>query len=162
VNAEQIFDALMSDVDPPMVVVTTAACDERSGCLVGFASQCSIDPPRYMAFLSKANHTFGVACRAELLAVHLLSQDHLHLAELFGALTGDEVDKFARCRWHPGPTGIPLLDDVGTWFVGRILEQVDAGDHVGFLLSPVEARHDRPVDQLGLQAVRNLEAGHPA
>src|SRR5207248_6722269 len=32
-------------------------------------------------------------------------------AALFGARTGDEVDKFTRCRWTSGPAGVPLLDD---------------------------------------------------
>jgi len=52
----QAFDAIVADLESPAYVVTTAAGAERDGCLVGFASQCSIDPPRFVVWLSKAIH----------------------------------------------------------------------------------------------------------
>ena len=55
------FDALMAQLDQPLVVVTTAAGDERAGCVVGFHVQCSIEPRRVAVWLSKANHTFRVS-----------------------------------------------------------------------------------------------------
>ncbi len=39
------FTELTAAMDYPMFVVTAAAAGEQSGCLVGFATQCSIDPP---------------------------------------------------------------------------------------------------------------------
>lgn len=48
----------VTDVDPfnlldhPMYVVTAEADGERAGCLVGYASQCSIQPARFMVWLS--------------------------------------------------------------------------------------------------------------
>ena len=68
------FDEMVADADPSMVIVTTVVGDERSGCLVGFHSQCSIDPPRYAVWISKANHTHGVAERADTFAVHLVPE----------------------------------------------------------------------------------------
>lgn len=40
-------------LDAPMYVVTTAVDHERSGCLVGFTSQCSLDPVRLMSPTSR-------------------------------------------------------------------------------------------------------------
>src|SRR5690348_6276936 len=105
------FDAFVDGLDYPMFVVTTAHGGERAGCLVGFTTQASIDPPRMLVCLSVANHTYQVARQAELLAVHVLDKNDHDLAELFGGRTGDEVDKFAKCRWTPGPDGVPLLED---------------------------------------------------
>jgi hypothetical protein len=48
----------MSLLDHPMVVVTTRAGNERAGCLVGFATQVSIGPPRFLVGLSKRNRTY--------------------------------------------------------------------------------------------------------
>ena len=39
------FDRLVNRLDYPMLVVTAEADGERAGCLVGFATQCSIQPP---------------------------------------------------------------------------------------------------------------------
>jgi flavin reductase (DIM6/NTAB) family NADH-FMN oxidoreductase RutF len=66
------FDGLMSSLDPPLIVVTTAVGDERGGCLVGFHAQSSIDPGRYCIWLSKANHTYRLALRATHLGIHFL------------------------------------------------------------------------------------------
>ena len=152
----------VGEIDYPMLIVTAAAGDDRAGCLVGFSTQCSIDPARYVVFISKQNFTFGVARPADLLAVHLLSKRHTAVAALFGEHTGDDHDKFTDVPWHEGPGGVPILDDVETWFVGRVVDHLDGGDHLGFVLEPVDAERAHPVDQLGFQDVRDLHPGHEA
>ena len=64
------FDAVVEGLDYPMFVVTTAHDGERAGCMVGFTTQASINPPRMMVCLSVKNHTHRVARHADLLAVH--------------------------------------------------------------------------------------------
>lgn len=44
--ARDAFAGLMSSLDNPLTVVTTAEGHERAGCLVGFHAQSSIDPDR--------------------------------------------------------------------------------------------------------------------
>ena len=66
------FDAVVKRLDDPLIVVTTASDDERAGCLVGFHTQCSIEPLRYAIWLSKANVTYRVGLFASHLAVHFL------------------------------------------------------------------------------------------
>ncbi|MFD3696827.1 flavin reductase family protein [Streptomyces sp. NPDC058646] len=152
-------------MDGPMYVVTAASGGQLAGCLVGFASQCSIEPPRFMVWLSTANRTFRVASGATHLTVHVLRRDQRALAELFGGRTGDEVDKFADVRWRPGAGGAPVLSEVRAWFTGRVEDVVPGGDHVGFLLSPAEQSppDSAPaVPALRYADVRDLEAGHPA
>lgn len=164
-SLDDAFDALLSSLDYPMFVVTAAAADdgERSGCLIGFATQASIEPRRFLACISVANHTAGVAARAEHLAVHVVPHDRLDLAVLFGHHTGDDVDKFAECAWTAGPRGVPLLDACRARFVGRILGRHALGDHTGYLLEPIAAEGTAsPEGYVGFQAVRDLEPGHPA
>jgi flavin reductase (DIM6/NTAB) family NADH-FMN oxidoreductase RutF len=157
------MDTLTSELDYPMVIVTTAAGGERSGCLVGFHTQCSIDPPRWAVWISKENHTYRVATGAAMLAVHFPSTDDRDLAELFGEETGDEVDKFARCEWTAGPEGVPLLDRIPNRIIGRVLDTVDDGcDHQLFVIEIADEQHGRKLEQLGFQAVRGFEPGHPA
>jgi flavin reductase (DIM6/NTAB) family NADH-FMN oxidoreductase RutF len=159
----EAFEKLVSLLDYPMFVVTTRSGDESAGCLVGFSSQVSIDPPRFMVGLSKRNHTYRVAEKAEHLAVHLIDRRHCELARLFGSETGDSVDKFARCAWHSGPNGVPILDDATGWFAGAVLSRYDVGDHVGFLLEPVAGSAPDKFDQLvTFSDVRDLEPGHEA
>jgi flavin reductase (DIM6/NTAB) family NADH-FMN oxidoreductase RutF len=157
------FERLVAVLDYPMYVVTTRADDEPAGCLVGFTSQVSIRPRRFLVGLSKRNHTYQVAQRAQHLAVHLVPRRHCELARLFGSETGDETDKFAQCRWRPGPHGLPILDDAAGWFVGAVLSRFDVGDHVGFLLEPVTGSAPEKFEQLvTFSDVRDLDPGHEA
>ena len=157
-----VFQRIADDLDYPMVVVTTADGEDRAGCLVGFAAQCSIDPPLLMVWLSKKNRTARVAHRAATLVVHFLGRDQSDLADLFGTTTGDEVDKFSRCSWVPGPDGVPRLTDCARWVAGHIVDRFDTGDHVGHLLELFDGAAGEWAGQLGFQAVKDLEAGHPA
>ncbi|MFJ3881597.1 flavin reductase family protein [Streptomyces sp. NPDC090077] len=158
------LDAFTGILDAPVYVVTVAVGGERAGCLVGFASQCSIRPPRFTVWLSRLNRTYDVALGASHLAVHLLDHDHRWMAELFGGETGDQVDKFARVSWRPSADGSPLLADVPAWFVGRIESRIDGGDHVGFVLAPTEVSPPaRPGPALLRYAdVKKIDPGHPA
>jgi flavin reductase (DIM6/NTAB) family NADH-FMN oxidoreductase RutF len=159
----QPFEKLVALLDYPMFVVTTRSGDELAGCLVGFTSQTSIHPPRFLTGLSKRNRTFRVAEHASHLAVHLLERQHGELARLFGGETGDRTDKFARCAWHCGPHDLPILDDAAGWFAGEVRNRYDLGDHVGFLLEPVAGDAPEGFEQLvTFSDVRDLDPGHDA
>jgi flavin reductase (DIM6/NTAB) family NADH-FMN oxidoreductase RutF len=171
------FDALATALDTAVVVVTaaaptagpgTGAGGERAGCLVGFHSQCSIEPRRYGVWLSKVNHTYRVALLADHVAVHPLGADDRDLAELFGGRTGDEVDKFARCEWEPGPGGVPLLvGRAGGRLVLRRTALLDVGgDHSCLVGEPVLAEppdRSRPSGfvPLRLSVAGSVPPGHP-
>ncbi len=160
------LERLVAGFDYPMVVVTVAepGTGAPSGCLVGFTTQCSIDPARFLVCLSDKNHTYRAARTAPVLAVHALSADRRDLAELFGTVSGDQVDKFSRCRWRRGPHGVPLLDGC-RFLVGEVVDRIGFGDHVGFLLAPLPADYRSGRDGgklLMFSQVRDLEAGHEA
>jgi len=158
---ELAFEEVMGALDYPMFVVTTRTGDRLAGCLVGFASQTSIDPPRFLVGLSKRNHTFRVAVDAPGLVVHVVSAEHRDLAVLFGGTTGDDVDKFARCDWSDGPMGIPVLHAAAAWFSGRTLARFDVGDHVAFQLEPGPGEAVGSLGEiLTYQDVRDLTPGH--
>lgn len=155
--------ALTASLDPPMAIVTTVLGEQRAGCLVGFHAQCSIDPPRYVVWLSKANHTYRVGLLAPRFAVHFLAEGDRALAELFGGLSGDEVDKFSRCDWQPGPDGVPLLDRVANRLIGTRGAVLDEGsDHVCLVVELDHVDQIGPFRPLRLSMVDDIEPGHGA
>jgi len=157
------FLELAGSLDYPLFIVTAAEGERREGCVIGFATQCSFHPARFLACLSRENRTYRFALGVDVLAVHLVPRARAGLAELFGGETGDEIDKFARCAWHPGPRGLPILDGCTSWFAGAICERLDLGDHVGFLLEPLEVQFAPGEEIVYFQAVKDaVEPGHPA
>jgi flavin reductase (DIM6/NTAB) family NADH-FMN oxidoreductase RutF len=155
------FDQIVGTLDYPMFVVSAMSANEVAACLVGFTTQCSIDPPRFAVCLSKKNHTYEVARQAEALVVHRVREDQHALAEHFGGRSDkDDPGKLGQWPWHAGPDGIPVIDDCD-WFAGHVIDRLDTGDHVEFVLVPFtgECRSD---DQLGFQDVRGIDPGQPA
>jgi flavin reductase (DIM6/NTAB) family NADH-FMN oxidoreductase RutF len=164
VNGRAAYEAIGRTIETPMVIVTARAGERADGCLVGFSTQCSVDPVRYLVCLSQANMTCALARDAATLVVHTLHDDghDRALARLFGEETAFETDKLSQCEWTEGPTGTPVLTGLD-WFAGRILEQVDLGDHLGFVLDVGDGVATR-VDEayLSYRQVRDLDAGRDA
>lgn len=154
------FERLVGELDYSLFIVTAGSGEERSGCLVGFASQVSIHPQRFLICVSVKNHTFGVARRASVLVVHFVPEHAEELALLFGGETGDEVDKFAGCQWREGPEGTPVLTELEDWFVCHVLQQLDFGDHWGFLLEPIDGEAHRSGSPLTFRRAKWIEPGH--
>jgi flavin reductase (DIM6/NTAB) family NADH-FMN oxidoreductase RutF len=168
VSTQEGFEDLAGSLDYPMFLVTTAAGPERAGCLVGFATQTSIQPIRFLVCLSRANRTTQVAARALWLAVHVLREGDEDFARRFGEHSAaDGIDKFAGVEWEPGPSQVPVLAGLDC-VVGRITQRIPSfGDHIGHLV----AVDDRSVIRdparsarapLGYQRVQGLDAGRPA
>jgi flavin reductase (DIM6/NTAB) family NADH-FMN oxidoreductase RutF len=155
------FAFLAGSDDPPMVLVTSAVEGQQAGCLVGFHSQSSIDPPRYCVWLSKANRTYRITQRATHFAIHFLTANDLPLAERFGTLTGDVTDKFAGIGLSTHEGGVPVLDDCPHWVVARRMTLLDdGGDHVCVVGEVIEAHAGGAFSPLRLSQVAGLDAGH--
>lgn len=157
------FNELVAQLEPAMAIVMTSSRKERAGCLIGFHAQCSVEPNRYVIWLSKANHTLRVGMHSRHFAVHFLGQDDMELARLFGTTSGDQVDKFSRCGWSPGPGGVPLLDSCTNRFAADKVALLDEGsDHVCLVLEPTEVVVAGGLRPLRLSQVVHLQPGHEA
>lgn len=157
------FNRIVARIDYPMFVATTIGPDgERAGCLVGFATQCSIDPPRFLVCISDKNRTYRVLRGASTMALHVVPEDADDIAELFGGETADDTDKFDRCEWHDGPERLPILERCPSWFAGRVVDRIDLGDHVGHVLEPFAGEAADAGPAYPFSRARRIEPGHEA
>jgi flavin reductase (DIM6/NTAB) family NADH-FMN oxidoreductase RutF len=62
-------------------------------------------------------------------------------------------------QWHLADD-VPILDACERWFAGSVLQQIDLGDHVGFLLEPIDTAQNAASQQLTFQQAREIEPGH--
>lgn len=158
------FHRLVAQLDYSMFIVTATgpAGGEPAGCLVGFATQTSIDPPRFLVCISRRNRTHEVAQHAGALAVHFVPADADDLVELFGSHSGYDVDKFVETPWRRGPEDAPILAACPNWFVGRVVERRVLGDHTGYLLEPVAANFDRSQEEFPFHRAKRFPPGREA
>jgi flavin reductase (DIM6/NTAB) family NADH-FMN oxidoreductase RutF len=157
------FDIVATLANPSVVVVAADDGHEVDACLVGFHSQCSIEPLRYAVWLSKANHTYRIAHRADVLSVHWLPLERREIAVRAGTSSLDrDPAKLAGIPWRRGPAHAIVLDDAVVAFAGRVQHRHDGGDHVAFVLEPfaVWGADPAPDRVLHFDDVRDLHAGH--
>lgn len=154
------FEQFAAAISGSAFIATAAAGESRQGCLVGFGTQASIDPPRLLVCISVQNATFDAARRASHLGIHLIPADRPDLAQLFGGTTGDDVDKFAGLRWEAGRDGEPLLLECPMRLSGRVVERHPFGDHVGFLVEPVAVWAAEEFEPLDISSVAGIDPGH--
>jgi flavin reductase (DIM6/NTAB) family NADH-FMN oxidoreductase RutF len=159
--SDDAFGTLMASADPPLIVVTTVAEQERAGCLVGFHAQSSISPERYCVWLSKANHTYRVGLRATHFAVHFLTEADHSIAEHFGTLTGEDTDKFAGIDIDVDENGVPLLRACPNRLsLERIAILDDGSDHVCLTTRVCSASASDTFVPLRVSSATDLDPGH--
>ena len=159
--SDAAFDTLMAVADPPLVVLTTAAENKRAGCLIGFHGQSSMAPRHYCVWLSKANHTYLAGLRAGHFALHFLTEKDLGLAQRFGTLCGENIDKFEGLDLDTDQNGVPLLTECpNRLLLERVAVLDDGGDHVCLTTKVTSGQTGGPFVALRVSAVSHLEPGH--
>jgi len=162
-DCDQSFDRFVAAGRTPTFVVSARRGEKADACLVGFATQCSIEPRRFAVCLSTANRTYRiVAPGPTVLAVHRLRHGDDAVAAWFGGTTGDRVAPFGDYSTTPGPDGVPLIDALPDRFVGRETARLDVGDHVLIVVEPIEVHGDASGAPFTLGDASGIEPGHEA
>lgn len=131
-TAELLDDAALRHVLGHFCSGVTVITANHDGRPVGFSCQSfaslSLDPPLVLFTASLASQTLPRLRAAGTVAVNVLAEDQEELARTF-ARTG-LPDRFDGVAWHPGPEGVPLLDDAVATMVCRIEAEHPGGDHL--------------------------------
>lgn len=104
---------------------------------VGFTCQSfysvSVDPPLISFSAAKTSRSLGALRAHRQIVVNFLSAEQQHLSAQF-ARSG--TDKWEGVPWSPSECNrAPTLTGVTGWVAGKIEREVDAGDHVIFLVA---------------------------
>ncbi|MFI6854349.1 flavin reductase family protein [Streptomyces sp. NPDC050416] len=110
------------------VAVITARGDTGP---VGFTAtslaSVSAEPPLLSFGIGTGSSSWPVIATAGHVGVHILGE---HQQELAATFARSGADRFAPPTvWRDGPEGVPVLDGVPAWLVGRVVARVPAGDH---------------------------------
>jgi flavin reductase (DIM6/NTAB) family NADH-FMN oxidoreductase RutF len=110
------------------VAIITAGTKTPTGFCATSLASVSLDPP-LVSFTVGLHATSWSAMRtARYVMVHLLADDQEDLARRFAQPGGEKFGPST--RWHRGPHGLPLLDDVLACLTLAPIRRILAGDHV--------------------------------
>ena len=114
-----------------VTIVTTVGTD---GALVGLTcnsfSSVSLSPPLVLWSLSLRSPNLSNFLQAPHFAINILAAEQAGLAQRFAK---SMPNKFEGVPYHPGLTGVPLIDDAAAQLECRNETRYYSGDHVIFI-----------------------------
>jgi flavin reductase (DIM6/NTAB) family NADH-FMN oxidoreductase RutF len=112
---------------PAGVVIITLMSDAGP---VGFTAtsfaSLSLDPPLVSFNITHTSSSIAALRNASSVAVHLISEEQLHVARRFSASAEQRFNDAA--SWSLLETGEPLLTGAATWLRATLTQLIPAGD----------------------------------
>lgn len=150
-SAANEFDArhyrdVMGAFPSGVTVITTQGEDGPVGFTCQSFYSVSIDPPLISFSISRTSRSLPAVRAHGRVVVNFLSRSQQHLSAQF-ARSG--TDKWAGVSWSPAEwNGAPVLDDVSGWVAGEIEREIEAGDHIIYLVRVGAIQTDADRDPL--------------
>ena len=105
-----------------VAVITSTRGD---GTPVGFTAtslaSLSAVPPLATFNMARSASAWAAIVENDRVVIHILGERNRAVAE---QMSGPNEQRFVGDHWHHGPHGLPVLNDVTSWMVGRIIERV--------------------------------------
>ncbi len=143
VDAESFKQALASWASG-VTIVTSRHGDHVHGMTVSAFCSVSLSPPLVMVCLDKASNTLELVEASKVFSVNVLAQGQEELSYRF-ASKEHEDRRFERMSCEPGVNGCPHIPGAVSTMDCRVVDMMDAGDHVIYI-GEVDAAEfsDRP------------------
>ncbi|MDJ0917179.1 MAG: flavin reductase family protein [Woeseiaceae bacterium] len=110
-----------------VTVVTCRSGDGRScGITANSFSSVSLDPPLILWNIAKTCNSLDAFLEAEHYAIHVLTNDQIHLASHFAQTDHKSYERIVHTI---SDDGVPILPDVLARFDCRTYQIHDSGDH---------------------------------
>lgn len=121
------------------VAVVTSKSEQFGlrGMTVTAFSSVSADPPLILVCLNQSADTGENIDQNQRFAVNILNDKQQDTSNNFSGGSSQE-ERFALSSWHPGKTGVPILDGSIMSLECKVIEKVNAGSH-WVVIAEVEA-----------------------
>ena len=128
------FREVMSRFATGVTVVTTFDGAQPAGITVNALSSVSLDPPLVMVALDRSRFITPMVRTLGRYAVNVLGDGQQALSDCFAhAPVSPGREDFCGAAWHPGTTGLPLIDGAIATLECTVVETFSAGDHDLFI-----------------------------
>jgi 3-hydroxy-9,10-secoandrosta-1,3,5(10)-triene-9,17-dione monooxygenase reductase component len=129
-----VFRLVMGHFVTGVTVVTALDGERPFGITVNALSSVSLDPALVMVALDRRRFLTPIVRAAGRYAVNVLSEEQQALSDCFaGAPVNPGREDFCGAAWHPGATGLPLLDGAIATLECTVVQTFSAGDHDLFI-----------------------------
>jgi flavin reductase (DIM6/NTAB) family NADH-FMN oxidoreductase RutF len=138
VGSEEFKKALQLWASGVAVVTSQSEKFGVRGMTVTAFSSVSAEPPQIMVCINQSADTGENIDQNQRFAVNILNDRQQDVSNNFSGGSSQE-ERFANTAWHPGTTGIPILNESLMSLECKVIEKVRAGTHWVIIGEVVEA-----------------------
>jgi flavin reductase (DIM6/NTAB) family NADH-FMN oxidoreductase RutF len=102
-------------------------------------------PPLASFNMARTASAWPAVAQTDFVVIHMLGVRNRAVAELMAA---DNNVRFVGDHWRPGPYGIPIINDVTGWMLGRIVERVPVHNNAVIVVQIEDGELGDPDDAL--------------
>lgn len=122
--------AALGRVPSGLFILTARQGEQETGMLASWVQQCSFDPPQIVAAFAKDRWVLKWLTHHAAFAVNVLGEGQKHLMSHFGKGFGPDEPAFTGLAVTRSEKSAPHLNEAHAWIDCRVVEKVEAGDHV--------------------------------
>ncbi|MFI5084367.1 MAG: flavin reductase family protein [Actinomycetales bacterium] len=108
-----------------VAIITAALGSVPHGFTATSIASLSADPPRFTFNMAMTSSSWPAIEAAEYIGVHMLGHGNRGLADTFAR----SRERFKNAGWAEGDFGVPVLEGVTGWLVGRIEARIPFGNN---------------------------------
>ncbi|HXI46673.1 MAG TPA: flavin reductase family protein [Candidatus Acidoferrales bacterium] len=134
IDSESFRDVMGRFATGISVITTLDEAGGPAGITVSAMSSVSLEPPLVMVALARRRFITPLVDATGRFAVNVLRHDQQALSDCFAhAPVSPGREEFCGATWHPGPTGLPLLDGILASLECTVVQTFAVGDHELFI-----------------------------
>ncbi len=148
---------VFNDLSYGLYVLTSHDKDRLNGQIVNSVIQVTYNPVRVAVTVNKKNLTHSYILQSRAFAISVL--DHstpISFFNLFGFMSGRDVDKLSKVRFKPGMTGCPVVEENAlSAMEALVFKEIDLGTHTIFIGNATASEIFRQGQPLSYQYYRD-------
>lgn len=138
--AREAIGRVLGRIPSGIAILTAADVDgQETGMLASWVQQASFEPPMVSVAVNRKRFLIDWLGRSRRLALSLVAEDQKKLLGHFGRGFEPGQPAFEGLNIIRGTTGLPVLGDALGYLEGNIAGQIEAGDHIVFVVEIVAA-----------------------
>lgn len=118
---------------------------KTTGMLASWVQQASFEPPQVTVAVNKKRYINEWLAKSPQLTLNLVGESQGHFLKQFGRGFEPDEPAFEGVETSTGENGIPVLSDCLGCLEGNVINSMEAGDHVIYL---VELTAGQPSEEL--------------
>jgi flavin reductase (DIM6/NTAB) family NADH-FMN oxidoreductase RutF len=146
---DQQLAAVLGRLPSGLTILTARnAAGDATGMLASWVQQASFEPPCLTVAVNRKRYLNEWLQATRQVALSIVGDGQKEFLGHFGRGFEPGESAFEGLRISHAANGCPVLEDALGWLAGKVIAQIETGDHIVYVVEIEEAGHAASLDQM--------------